>query len=726
MGYETWASAERVCVIGAGTMGSGIAAHLANIGFDVTLLDTTRESVATAFDRAKSAKPSHFFLPETANKIRIGSIDENFEWLIEADWVCEAIVEKLDVKRELFARLENVIRHDAMISTNTSGLQIGLLAEGRSESFKKRFVGTHFFNPPRYLKLLELIPTQDTDPEALSAIASFLEDRCARRVVPAKDTPGFIANRYGMWSMFHAIHVAERLHLSVEQVDAITGPFIGRPRSASFRLNDIVGLDVMQDIANNLLARCPDDASRASLEAPKSLKHLLEKGWIGEKAGQGYYRREGREFLALDLTTFAYRQRQETKFQSLEDLGKQSLGDRVRAALDLKDEAGEYLRHYLIPTLQYADRLKEEISHNVQDFDRVMKWGFGWEMGPFEMIDAIGSEKLGLGKKRFYNGTEMADFSGNFVPIKAEPQYRGIQDFPIDSRYETFVVRDLGDGVGAISTTTKQGVISPALVDELLHFLDGPKFGRFVLTSEAKNFSVGFDLNVFLQAIAAVDVAGIESALKTLHHLGEALEKRIVVAAVQGYCLGAGLELAHSCSRIVALSDSQIGLPESKVGLIPGGRGTVLMRLYNGPQAKVLAETALSLTEGRVSANADEARELRLIRSTDITCYHPDRLIAEAKKEALRAAPVSRPVWKPIEGPLTGMIDRLMEQARSKGTITEYDESIGQKIKSVFSKTESYEDACERERTEFAELCFRALSQARIRHMLENGKPLRN
>lgn len=707
-------------------MGSGIAAHLANIGFDVTLLDMNRESVATAFDRARNAKPPHFFLPDTANKIRLGSIDENFEWLIEADWVCEAIVEKLEAKKDLFARLEFAVRQDAMISTNTSGLQISLLTEDRSEGFRKRFVGTHFFNPPRYLKLLELIPTEDTDPEALAAIHAFLEDRCARRVVPAKDTPGFIANRYGMWSMFHAIHVAERLHLSIEQVDTITGTFLGRPRSGSFRLNDIVGLDVMKDIASNLIERCPDDPHIGVLETPASMKHLLEKGWIGEKSGQGYYRREGREFLALDLNTFAYRQRQEAKFSSLDELSGQAIGDRIRAALDLKDEAGEFLRHYLVPTLQYADRVKAEISHNVQDFDRVMRWGFGWELGPFELIDAIGTEKLGIGRKQFYKGDEMVDYTGEFVPIKAEPQFKCIGDFQIDSRHENFLVRDLGDGVGAISTTTKQGVITPALVDELLHFLDGPKFGRFVLTSESKNFSVGFDLRFFLDAINAVDVAGIENALKSLHRLGETLEKKIVAAAVHGYCLGAGLELAGSCSKIVALADAQIGLPEAKVGLIPGGRGTVLMRLYNGPTAKVLAETALSLTEGRVAANADEARELRLIRPTDLTVYHPDRLIAEAKQEVLKATPVARPEWKPIEGPLTGMIDRLMEQARSKGTITEYDESIGQKIKSVFSKTESYEDACERERTEFAELCFRALSQARIKHMLENGKPLRN
>jgi 3-hydroxyacyl-CoA dehydrogenase len=287
-------------------MGSGIAAHMANLGFSVTLLDLTEDSVRGAFDRAKRARPPHFYVPETAESVRLGSIGRNLEWAGEADWVCEAIVEKLDAKRQLFQMLEPLLREDAFVSTNTSGLEISILSEGRSDSFRRRFLGTHFFNPPRYLKLLELIPTPETDASVVRAMTGFLEEGAARRVVVAKDTPGFIANRFGMWSMFHATHVAERLGLTIEQVDLITGPFLGRPRSGSFRLNDLVGIDIMEDIARNLVSRCPDDPHTKELEPPRSLAFLLEKGWIGEKAGQGYYRREGRELMSLDLVTLAY------------------------------------------------------------------------------------------------------------------------------------------------------------------------------------------------------------------------------------------------------------------------------------------------------------------------------------------------------------------------------------------------------------------------------------
>lgn len=727
--YGNWSDAKKVCVIGAGTMGSGIAAHLANLGFDVSLLDVTRDSATEAFARAKQARPPHFYMPDRANQVKLGGISENLDWVAEADWVCEAIVEKLDIKRSLFEKIEPVLAPMAMISTNTSGLQMELLAEGRSESFRKRFMGTHFFNPPRYLKLLELIPTASTDEAAIAAMTHFLEDKCARRVVLAKDTPGFIANRYGMWSMFHAIHSAEKLHLSIEQVDAITGPFLGRPRSASFRLNDLVGLDIMQDIAANLIERCQHDPNRASLQTPSSMRTLLERGWIGEKSGQGYYRREGKELLSLDLQTLAYRQKQDVKFESLAGISKLPLGERIAKALEFKDEAGEFLRTHLIPVLKYAEAVKEEISHSHQDFDRVMKWGFGWEMGPFEMIDAIGADKLGLAGKKYYEGPTQAAFTGGFVPLRPEPQFATLQHFHVVSRAENYQVRDLGDGVHAICLTTKQGMITPALVTELTRFLDGCKYNRMILASESKNFSVGFDLNFFMDAIQNVDVQGIDKALIDLQKLGELIERYPMVAAVQGYALGAGLELALSCSQIAASAESQIGLPESRIGLIPGGRGTVLTRIYNQTReqsAQRLSEVAMNVTEGLTGNNADHARSLGLLRSTDVTIYHPDRLIADAKKLAQTALPTVRPSWKTPEGPLSGMIERSMQQARSDGRLSEYDEVIGNKIKQVYAKSESYEDALQRERSEFLELCFKALTQARIKHMLENGKPLRN
>ena len=724
--YDTWMRARKVCVLGAGTMGAGIAAHLANIGFEVTLLDISREAAEAGLDRAKKARPPHFYVSDRAGSIRLGGISDNLGWVTEAEWVCEAVVEKMDVKRDLFAALEDVLQPGAMISTNTSGLQISLLAQGRSESFRKRFLGTHFFNPPRYLKLLELIPTEETDPVAVDAMCRFLEERVSRRVVVAKDTPGFITNRYGMWSMFNAIHCAERLHLTVEQVDAITGPFLGRPRSASFRLNDLVGLDIMQDIAQNLLDRCPNDPHRSVLQTPASMSALIKRGWIGDKSGHGYYRKEGKELLALDLKTFAYRNRMEPSLPALERLSKQPLGQRVREALELRDEVGEFLRSYLIPTLRYADYLKEEISHSVRDFDRVMMWGFGWEKGPFGMIDAIGANAVGIDTKPYYEDSKMLSFDKQYVETTPEPEYKTIRDYPVISGGEAHNLRDLGDGVTAFCLTTKMGAITPKAVSELTTILESGKVKRLVFTSEAKVYSVGYDLNVFDKAIHEADQNTILKELTALHRLGILLEQIPSVSAIWGYALGAGLELGMSCSHVVANAECQIGLPEAKVGLLPGGRGTVLMRLRSQETSKRLAEAALILTQGTVAPNADVARELGYLRATDYTVYHPDRLITEAKKIALQAQPYDLPQWSMPEGPVGGMIDKLEDDAKARGELTDYDTVIGDKIKAVFVKSTSYEDALAKEREEFVDLCNRPLTHTRIKHMLENGKPLRN
>lgn len=717
----------KVVVIGAGTMGSGIAAHLSNIGFQVSLLDLTTESVAAGFDRAKKARPPHFYTPTSSDLIRLGSIEENLEWVAEADWVCEAIIEKLDAKRELFAKLDGILPLTTMVTTNTSGLQIELLAEGRSDSFRSRFMGTHFFNPPRYLKLLELIPTSFTDPAEIARMTQFLEDEVARRVVLAKDTPGFIANRFGMWSMFKAIHVAENLRLTAEQVDTITGPFLGRPRSASFRLNDIVGLDIMQDIAGNLISRCPDDPHLDTLKTPTSMDFLIAKGWIGDKSGNGYYRKEGKELMALDFGTMAYRQRQEPELATVAELSKTPIGERLALALERKDEVGEFLREYLVPTLRYADYLKEEISHNVRDFDRVMMWGFGWEIGPFGLIDAIGAERLGIESPAYYKGINVRDFSGSYISLPPEPQYRTIQEYPIIEVGEGFNIREMGDGVSAVSLSTKMGTINPDLVRNLTAMLREGKYGRIVLTSEAKIFSAGFDLTFFQEQIEAQDWAAIEQSLKELQDLASILTNRRAVAAVFGYCLGAGLELAMACPQIAAHPDSVMGLPEAKVGLIPGGGGTVRMRLRaQSGGAKSLADMAIQLTVAPSSANADDARRLGYLRTTDVTAYHPDRLLHDAKMLALSVEPRADEDWSLVGGPTAGMIDTAQDALKTKGEISDHDEFIGDRIKHVFTKANSLEDAFAKEREQFLELCRNGVTLQRIRHMLETGKPLRN
>lgn len=725
--YDEWLHANKVCVIGAGTMGSGIAAHLANVGFQVSLLDVTREACEASFDRIRQARPPHFFVPDRANSVRLGGIEENLDWIAEADWVCEAIVEKLEAKQALFAKVEPLLQATAMISTNTSGLQISLLTEGRSSDFRKRFLGTHFFNPPRYLKLLELIPTADTDPKAVEAMARFLDERVARRVVLAKDTPGFIANRFGMWSMFHATHVAERLRLAPEQVDLITGAFLGRPKSGTFRLNDLVGLDIMQDIAQNLIARCPNDPYvQPTLQNTPAMNYLIDRAWMGEKTGHGFYRREGKELLVFDFETKAYRQSLEPNIPSITKHSTLPLGERIAATLKELDEAGEFLRAYLPPVLKYAEYLRAEISHSVLDFDRVMMWGFGWQLGPFGMIDAVGPQNLGMTAEAFYKDHCQRGFDGKYIDIKPQPEYMTLSDAPVIEKGDTYNLRDLGDGVTAICTTTKLGLITPKLVEDLAALLSARKLGPVVLTSEGSSFSVGYDLKFFDTKIDGNDRDSIASALERLQHLGELFEQQRCVAAVCGFCLGAGLEIALSCSLIVALSDSQIGLPEVKVGLLPGGRGTALMRINNQASGRRLTDAARSIATGAVSASADEARVLGYLRTGDITCYHPDRLLSTAKKLAKAVDVGSRPDWAILDGPINGQIDREMETLHQRGAFTDYDKQLADKIRFIFAKATSYENALELERREFVDLASRALSHARIRHMLENGKPLKN
>jgi 3-hydroxyacyl-CoA dehydrogenase len=707
-------------------MGSGIAAHLLNLGFSVTLLDASQQMVMDGLSRAKSAHPAPFYVPDRASDIRIGNTTEHLEWAVECDWICEAIVERAEEKKLLYARLDPLLPEWSFVTTNTSGLEIKKLAEARSEHFRRTFVGTHFFNPPRYLKLLELIPTTETDPDFLAQLRRFFETRIARRVVLAKDTPGFIANRFGMWSIFHAIHVAEKLRLRVEEVDAITGAFLGRPSSGTFRLSDIVGLDVMRDIADNLLLRCPEDLHMSALQRPESFHRLLARGWIGQKAGQGYYRKESSEFLALELQNFAYRPQREVEIPSLLALEKLPLGERLAQALKLRDEVGEYLRLYLIPTLKYADYLKSEISFSVEDFDRVMEWGFGWQMGPFRLLDAIGHEPFGIDPEPFYRDETQRSFADGFAAIPKQPEFASLTEFPVVGQGSHHVLRDLGEGVLAVSSTTKMGVVTPALVDELIALFESNKIDRFVLTSEAKSFSAGYDLNTFHSAISEQRFDLIELALSRLAYLGSLLEQRHGVAAVRGHAFGGGFELALSCPHIVADAESKIGLPESKVGLIPGGRGVALTRTYNQFTTRRLTDVAGNLIHGTTSSNAEQARLLGYLRATDVTSHHPDRLFSTARELALRAAPVERPDWVLAEGPLGGMIDRFIEQGRQRGDLTEHDATIGQDIKQIYAKSTSFADAVLKERERFIDLCRKPFTQARIRHMLEYNKPLRN
>ena len=708
----------RVCVIGAGTMGAGIAAHLANVGLDVSLLDTDRARCDVLFARARASKPSHFTSDHAAQSIRLGGLETDADAIEGADWVLEAIVERLNAKHDLYRRIQPLLGAQTILSTNTSGLPIALLADGLDPETAAKFLGTHFFNPPRYLKLVELIPHAGTDPAYTQLYRDLIEGPVARRAVLAKDTPGFIANRFGMWALFHAIHCAERLQLSVEDVDAITGEFLGRPRSGTFRLADVVGIDVMADVAANLLARCADDPQIGTLRPPRSLAHLLERGSFGEKVGQGYTKREAKELLTLDLTTYAYRPRREPSVPRLPELARLPLAERIQEATRGRDSLGEFLRMHLPPTLAYARAIRPEVAHTIEGFDRVMRWGFGWSQGPFELSDA-----LSTGDAPFYKDGKQLAPDGSYVNRADEPPFRDFADFPIADENATLVFRDLGDGVTGLGIRTKMGSINPHLVSDLSVALAGD--GPFVLYSESKAFSVGYDLNVFLALIESGDLVEVEKRLEELQALAVLLGSKRVTAAVRGYCLGAGLELAAACGRIVADAESKIGFPEAKVGLLPGGGGTALMRVRAQSSAANLAAMVARLTEGTTSASAEHAREIGFLRPTDPTEFHPDRLATRAIAEAsLSGEP--RPDWAEVVGPVAGLIDSALEAARRAGRVNDYDATIGGRVKAVFTQTRSFDEALERERREFLDLCHRAPTVARIRHMLSTGKPLRN
>jgi 3-hydroxyacyl-CoA dehydrogenase len=718
---------KNVCVIGAGTMGSGIAAHLANLGFQVTLLDATDESARNAFDRAKSARPPHFFIKQTAETIRLGSVEHNIGWAGEADWVCEAIVENLEAKKVLLEKIEAVVAPDALVSTNTSGLELALLLEGRSESFKSRFVGTHFFNPPRYLKLLELIDTADTDPEVIPVVTKFLEERVGKRVVRAKDTPGFIANRFGMWSMYQAIHVAEKLQLPIETVDEITGPFLGRPKSGSFRLNDIVGLDVMENIAANQMERCPDDPFIGTLTTPKSLQHLRSNGHFGNKVGKGYYERVGNEFLVFDLQTTAYRPQFPNEYKTLSENSKKPIGERLRIALEAKDEIGEFLRLYLLPTLRYADYLKNEISYSVSDFDNVMKWGFGWQVGPFELIDLIGADYVLSSPKKFYqDGQQLAVDEKGYHSIPYQPEYRALSEYPVTEEFGSLLLRDLGDNVSSVELNSKMGAVGPDHVEDLHRLLDEGRNGSFVLANSGRAFSVGFDLRFFLGAIENSDWIAIENSLIRLQTLGIKLSQAPVVAAIHGYALGGGLELAMNCSKVIAHCDASVGLPESKVGLLPGGRGVTIMRMRSQQSPPMAKQAVVHLVEGYVASNAVEAKIYGYLNEEDEICFHPDLLITQAKRAALSVTKRAHFGFHPLAPHVNGMIEEEISKKVKEGTLTHYDDFIGSHMRFIFTKSTSEENAAELEVERFLQLCQRQETKARISHMLEFGKPLRN
>jgi len=763
---------EKAVVLGAGTMGSRIAAHFANAGLPCILLDMVppnlpadapsaerNKIVSAGLDAAKKSKPAAFFTAAIAEKIAIGNFDDDLARCAEADWIIEVVAENLEIKRKLLARVAQFRKPGAIVTTNTSGLPVRLIAEGMSEEFQRHWAGTHFFNPPRYLKLVEVIPGPKTLKDVVDTLSEFCDRRLGKGVVIAKDTPNFIANRIGTFSMLNTLRLMGTLGMTVEEVDACTGPAVGWPKSATFRTADIVGLDVLVHVVKNIYETAPNDESREMYKVPALVQEMARRGWLGDKTGQGFYKKvkgEGdKEILTLDVNTMEYRARQKARFASLE-MGKaiEDTRERLRALVGplMEGQKGDKAQQFLWAALSemclYAARRVPEISDNVVDVDRALCWGFAWELGPFEIMDAIGvkafsgqvqkegralppviEKVLASGRKGFYESekgtTTVFDIGSGASKKVEEPKgviiLKSLKDAGREvERNSGASLIDLGDGVVCCEFHAKMNAIGADLIAMLHKGLKRLEtdFDAMVIANQAVNFSVGANLMLVLVGAQEQEWDELHMAVKQFQNINLAIKyaPKPVVAAPQGLALGGGCEVSLHAAKIQAAAEAYIGLVETGVGLIPGGGGTkeMLIRanehasgtgfsLSSSPESDLDLFHALkpvfeAIAIAKVGTSAEECRDLGYLRREDGASMNRDRLVADAKEAALALV---RGGYKPLaaswqEGAQNTQIKVLGEQflAGAKlaihmmlrgGYASEYDAHVGRKLANILA-----------------------------------------
>jgi 3-hydroxyacyl-CoA dehydrogenase len=727
-------------VLGAGTMGAQIAAHLSNTGVPVLLLDVTADAAASGLKRARSLKPDPFFVPEGAALIRTGSLDD-LSPLASVDWIIEAIVEDLAIKQALVARIDDVRGADAVVSSNTSGIPLAMIAEGRSQAFRQHWIGTHFFNPPRYLRLVELIATADTSPEVIARVHGWLDRLMGKGVVPAKDTPAFIANHLGVFGVVRMLEAIADGSVTIEEADAITGPAIGRPKSATFRTMDIAGLDILAKVAADLSARLPREEDRRRFTLPPFVHAMVERGLIGDKAGQGFYKKtrdaDGSEILTLDLATMTYRPQQPVRLPELEAARSISdIGARTRELYLGKHKTGELLRRTLGPTLAYAAKVAPEIAHNIDDIDRAMRWGFGWERGPFELIDAIGAENVEhLGGRVFRPGESGLPPAAPDLLILESAKDR----HAIVTKNDGASLVDLGDGVLCVEFHSKMNAIGGdtiAMIHAGVREAEA-NFSSLVIGNDAPNFSAGANLMLLLLEAQEGNWDEVDMMVRGFQGATMAIKTAAVpvVVAPGGLTLGGGCEICLHGDRVQAAAETYMGLVEVGVGLIPAGGGTKEM-LIRTPELQKAFET---IAFGKVSTSGPDARRLGYLRVSDGFTMNRERLISDAKAVALALASVGyqppvRQTSIPVGGPSAYATLALgVHLAHRAGRISDHDALIGRKLAWILTggnvphaTTRTEDQVLELEREAFLSLCGEAKTLERISHTLRTGKTLRN
>ncbi len=758
-------------VLGAGTMGAQIAAHLANAGIPSHLLDLTGDLAREGLKRAAALQPDPFYTKSAAALITPGGLDTDLGAIAAVDWIIEAVVERLDVKRALLARVDEVRAPGTIVSSNTSGISIAALGEGRSDDFRRHWLGTHFFNPPRYLRLLEIIPTTDTDPLVVAHMSRFADHRLGKGVVAAKDRPGFIANHIGVFGVAETLRALASGDFTIEEIDAITGTAIGRPKSATFRTMDLAGLDILSHVAKDLAERLEDPQARARFALPAIVGSLVQRGSTGDKAGQGFYKRvpaakgdpAGKAaILTLDLPTLDYRPLQPARLGALEAARTiEDTGERVRTLFLGKDKVGAFLRATLGPTLLYAARIAPDVSFSLDDVDRAMRWGFGWELGPFELWDALGiqtvveaagvagadlppivAEAIAAGRSRFRDG-DLPPAAADLQILKAARDRERV----VRKNAGASLV-DLGDGVLAVEFHSKKNSIGADTIQMVQAGIKeaAANFQALVVGNEAPDFSAGANLMLLLLEAQEENWDEIDLVVRAFQQMNLALRYSPVpvVVAPAGLALAGGCEILLHGNRVQAAAESYIGLVEVGVGLIPAGGGTkemMVRALADSPDdlLPVMQRVFETIGFAKVSMSAPHACGLGYLRDVDGITMNRERLLSDAKVAALERvregyAPPARQTAIPVGGSQVLAALKLgVHLAWKAGRISDHDAVIGRALAGILaggalphraSVTEDY--LLELEREAFLRLCGERKTLERIQHTLKTGKPLRN
>ena len=796
---------QKVAVLGSGVMGSRIACHFANIGCEVLLLDIvpkepndaekakglTLESkvvrnriVNNDFQFALKSNPSPIYKKEFATRITTGNFDDDMAKIATCDWVIEVVIENLDIKKKVFENVEKFRKAGTLITSNTSGIPIHLMAEGRSDDFKAHFCGTHFFNPPRYLKLLEIIPTPHTNKDIIDFLMEYGENNLGKTTVLCKDTPAFIANRVGVFGIMALLHLVEKMGLTVEEVDKLTGPVLGRPKSATFRTGDVVGLDTLVHVANGLVQNCPNDEAKDLFVLPGYLKKMVENKWLGDKTGQGFYKKvkgaDGKsEIQALDLKTLEYKPSQKVKFATLE-LTKpiDNLKERVKILVAGKDKAGEFYRATFAGLFQYVTNRIPEITDELYKIDDALKAGFGWDLGPYEYWDAIGVQGFIATMETLNNKPAAWVYdmlkAGNTSFYKIENGVRKYYDIPsktyktipgtenlivLDNIRESKTVWknsgvniiDLGDGILNVEFHTKMNTIGGEVLAGINKAIDIAEkdYKGLVISNEGANFSAGANVGMIFMMAAEQNYDELNMAVRLFQNTTMRIRYSSipVVVAPHNLTLGGGCEICLHADKVIAHAETYIGLVEFGVGLIPGGGGTkefavrLSDSLHEGDvETNAFRDKFLTIGQAKVATSAYEAFDMGILRKgTDRVVVSRSRQLSEAKAECLRMAdsgytkPTPRKDIRVLGNEILGLVYVGANSMRSGNYISDHDQLISEKLGFVLAGGDlsqptlvSEQYLLDLEREMFLKLCTERKTLERLQSIINGGKVLRN